>query len=86
MQPYFITRYTTTCIVHCKTLTRLRAQARGNSTLARLAGLHPLRISPYARAAGSRDTKQFSVTHQYNTYLSTLSVTCNVYSTQVLPS
>jgi hypothetical protein len=33
--------------------------------LARLAGLHPLRISPYARAAGSRDTKQFSVTHQY---------------------
>jgi len=64
MQPYFITRYST-CIVHCKTLTRLRAQARGNSTLARLAGLHPLRISPYARAAGSRDTKQFSVTHQY---------------------
>jgi hypothetical protein len=29
--------------------------------LTRLAGLHPLRISPYARAAGSRDTQQFSV-------------------------
>eukprot|EP01046_Picozoa_sp_COSAG06_P019843 COSAG06_NODE_1429_length_9481_cov_30.750986_5_plen_269_part_00 len=33
--------------------------------LTRIAGLHPLRISPYARAAGSRDATVFSVTHQY---------------------
>ena len=35
--------------------------------LTRLAGLHPLRISPYARAAGSRDATVFSVTLRYNT-------------------
>ena len=40
---------------------------RGHSiaSVARSAGLHPLRISPYARAAGSRDATVFSVTLQY---------------------
>eukprot|EP01046_Picozoa_sp_COSAG06_P026212 COSAG06_NODE_2245_length_7263_cov_19.964964_8_plen_137_part_00 len=43
---------------------------RGHSiaSVARSAGLHPLRISLYARAAGSRDATVFSVTLQYNTY------------------
>jgi hypothetical protein len=40
---------------------------RGHSvaSVARSAGLHPLRISLYARAAGSRDTSIVSVSHQY---------------------
>ena len=44
---------------------------RGHSiaSVARSAGLHPLRISLYARAAGSRDTFIVSVSHQYNTIL-----------------
>jgi hypothetical protein len=35
------------------------------ASVARSAGLHPLRISVYARAAGSRDTFIVSVSHQY---------------------
>ena len=35
------------------------------ASVARSAGLHPLRISLYARAAGSRDATVFSVTLQY---------------------
>ena len=49
---------------------------RGHSiaSVARSAGLHPLRISLYARAAGSRDTFVVSVSHQYqyNTVASVL--------------
>ena len=41
--------------------------------LTRLAGLHPLRISPHARAAGSRDTSS-RFTLQYNTGLHPLRI------------
>ena len=44
---------------------------RGHSiaSVPRSAGLHPLRISLYARAAGSRDATVFSVTLQYLQYI-----------------
>ena len=42
-------------------------RAEAASSRQNAAGLHPLRISLYARAAGSRDTSIVSVSHQYNT-------------------